>query len=112
MSKTFTADRLGYVFDWNEFLVNAIINGVDEVTACNARIRAGSWVTCAVGNQCARLPRRDNGAPLDATLSALGMQFYTCVYERNWVIAHKMLRKIEERAAELIAKMRDAKKDT
>ena len=78
---------------------------------------AASWVTCAVGNQCARIPRLETGCPVDNTLDMLGTEFYDVIMHWYWETdeadrdAHDhrsraldLLVRIEQRSAYLIQK--------
>jgi hypothetical protein len=59
-------------FDWHEFLSR---KAYTENELHLAYGRAISWVTCACGNQCARIPRKSNGSPRDTELANLGVKF-------------------------------------
>jgi len=56
---------------------------------------SGNWVTCAVGNQCAALPRHDYGEPKDPRLAELGERFYQDVTKRRLLSARATLEAIE-----------------
>lgn len=63
---------------WIEFF-NLPIEAYNLELLTNAKRAAGSWVTCACGNQDARLPRHPNGTPLDFKLLNLGLDFATFI---------------------------------
>ncbi len=66
-------------FNWHQFLTEiTFINrrGLLMEAAVN---RAQNWVTCAVGNQCARIPRGELGEPLDRILVRSGREFFIAV---------------------------------
>jgi hypothetical protein len=70
---------------------------------------AGSWVTCACGNQCNVLGRDSIGCPDDYKLRHLGIEFYHHVESFEIKEAVKTLEQIEERSALLIKeKLKDA----
>lgn len=70
--------------------------------------RAGNWPTCACGELCKRLPRRNDdysmsiGAPRDHTLYDLGLKFSGVVATEQWARALAIFRQIETRTAELL----------
>jgi hypothetical protein len=110
------------VFDWNAFLALK----APTRTQCEVAVRkAHSWVTCACGNQCASIPRKGTGEPVDTLLNQHGLRFATqienikeAVYHLSFlegkpiagtarlnttqIAARATLKQIEERAAELI----------
>lgn len=104
MSDTYMHKRIGESFDWRAFLAKAASGEVITTREFeHARSRSGGWVTCAVGNQCARLPRNSRGEPEDSALYALGMAFCEYIGARDWPLAILTLDRIEERAARLLA---------
>jgi hypothetical protein len=107
-------------FNWHDFLEKDI----DELSHDEMRVAkdlAGEWVTCAVGSQCAIIPRKFDvvmqGQPLDPTLNHLGIEFYHSITrmkldhgygEVQSFHVHRddsklILSKIEQRSAEIIA---------
>lgn len=70
---------------------------------------AGSWVTCACGNQCAIIPRDSYGEPLDVVLADLGFEFNNLIGKRKYTAALKTLEKIEKRSIELIKQIKTDK---
>ena len=62
---------------------------------------AASWTTCACGNQCSIIPRKD-GRPIDSELSILGGYFYQHVRDLNIEPAVSTLEAIEKRSEYLI----------
>lgn len=61
------------VFNWHHFLRQEDYTH-DELD--DARDLAVNWVTCAVGHQCAIIPRDEDGWPLDKILQDRGQAFY------------------------------------
>lgn len=103
-----TSEQYGKTsFNWHEFL-NKGTWSREELA--DARKRSASWVTCAVGNQCATIPRDGEGKPFDMELKSLGFDFYDCLSRatgtRNPVgqmeEAKEILFDIEKRSSELI----------
>ena len=111
-------------FDWNAFLDMAEHNGeVDYVEMEEASALANSWVTCACGNQCAALPRDEDGTPEDDLLKLLGCEFNNQLqdmlilngsdgwkdrdrFEAHVKEARRILGKIEKRSAFLLSQMK------
>ncbi len=105
-------------FDWNAFLANPC-QKMDCGELLHASTLAGSWVTCACGNQCAVLPRNENAAPQDGTLYELGKSFSSLIDrlqekclqgdceagERYRERAQECLEHIELRSAELLMEL-------
>lgn len=87
-------------FDWKEFLANDGITHRD--TWAEALDKAGEWVTCACGVQCAIIPRSASGRPYDPYLKALGNHFAQAIREKDKATAREILEKIEIRSASLI----------
>lgn len=99
-------DQLLYVeeynevpFDWNAFLAQDYITQ-NEWDYADSQAR--DWVTCACGNQCAVLPRNDDGEPQDRRLSELGMNFFDAICDHNVLDAREVLTEIEQRSAYLL----------
>lgn len=94
-------DRKFPVVDWNDVLSKPAppILSPEYDELCN---RAKSWVTCACGNQCAVIPRRYQGCPIDDRLSTYGGDFFEYIKERDWVGARMTLELIEARASQLV----------
>ena len=74
--KTFAETRGKPPFDWNAFLAR---DEFDEDSLNEANQLADRWITCACGNLCDALPRRDDGEPLDADLADLGWEFHSTI---------------------------------
>jgi hypothetical protein len=96
---------------------NAVVNWPMELTQETPRwpelqALAGNWVSCACGNQCSIIPRREDGDgyPLDRELKNLGMSFYYAVREREVKRSLEVLNQIETRSAQLIKEILDKKK--
>jgi len=62
---------------------------------------ARDWQTCACGRQDERIPRYEDGEPLDEQLSASGAWF-PLYLQSNIVEAARCLIRIEKRAAEVL----------
>lgn len=85
---------------WWHRIGDAILN--DGFTDVDKHM-AASWVTCACGEQDARIPRDEvDGEPLDADLAELGYRFYMCVEDDRYAEAFATLAAIEQRAATLL----------
>ncbi len=100
--KTYAQTRGDKSFNWNKFLNREYISESEWI---KAEARAGSWVTCACGNQCSIIPRETNGMPKDKTLSTLGGGdggFYSAIKNRDVESARHLLHMIELRSAFLI----------
>lgn len=66
-------------------------------------IFASKWPTCACGQLCASIPRRQSdNAPIDHRLVGLGTNFYHVVEKGEWRRALSIFYQIEERTQELI----------
>lgn len=63
---------------------------------------AGSWVTCACGEQDPRIPRSMSGEPLDSALCAAGTNFSIAVGDDNLVRAKYWLKRIERHATRVL----------
>lgn len=66
------------------------------------KILCSDWVTCACGQQDARIPRDKVGQPLDRILVKLGMRFTQAVDINYFTMAESVLARIEDRAIEVI----------
>ena len=66
---------------------------------------AGSWVTCACGQLCKKLPRR-KGAPEDLDLYLNGSTFSKAILGRHWKYAKIVLERIEKRTIELLNELK------
>jgi len=70
---------------------------------------AQKWQTCACGKQDPRIPRRDSkyegrvGAPVDAELLDLGLDFFGAVDSQLFMQSAEVLVEIEKRASEILA---------
>ena len=107
-------------FDWNKYLADKI-DGITEprnpitgaiITDGDAHCLASDWITCAVGNLCAALPRHSvglnghvRGIPDDKKLSRLGCKFANQIEWESWVKAQRTLAKIEKRSIKVLTKM-------
>src|SRR5690606_1285416 len=77
-------------WNWNEFLQVCLDHPQksvkifwDPIYGKYIRPMAGSWVTCAVGNQCNIIPRTPEGVPRDIELYRLGINFYDSIYSMD-----------------------------
>ncbi len=110
--KTYAETQNKPPFDWNAFFRKTKYSQLelDEATAL-----AGSWVTCACGNQCAVIPRYGD-APTDNILRNLGVKFVGVIsamrfwksmgnpfeFAKEKKQAKKILEEIEDRSRVLI----------
>ena len=105
--KTYTETQGKKPFDCNAFLNKEEISEQEWEYAENL---AGSWVTCACGNQCDVIERRPiNGVPKDEELFNLGMWFSVSIDNKDIEKAKETLLKIEKRSAELINQINSKK---
>lgn len=74
--KKYTETKNRKPFDWFEALSKDCSKMTIKESERLAN-KAGEWITCASGNQCAIIPRDKDGEPLDKQLKSLGTQFYT-----------------------------------
>jgi hypothetical protein len=91
--------------DWHE-RVNREPESITEEEWEQWAEDAGTWVTCACGNQCDVIPRdKDSGMPLDKRLFNLGVDFFTVMGYQDLDTARSILAQIEQRSAQLIAEI-------
>lgn len=90
-------------YDWNAALDTPPKVGTPRHLQLTKRAR--SWVTCAVGNQCASIPRDSDGGPLDPDIFEAGQAFSEHIRYAEWEDAKETLAKIEFIAARLIKDM-------
>jgi len=90
------------VTDWNWVLNNWNIFG-DEGRREYVK-RSQSWVTCACGNQCAKIPRgrEVQDRPDDKKLASYGSSFYNRLLNNDIMAAKGILQQIEARSIELL----------
>lgn len=96
-------------FDWNKFLERAIKKEITLPEYEEACRLSGSWVTCAVGNQCAIIPRQYGNqppAPKDIDLRRLGADFHCHIVAKEFETAITCLHRIEIRSAQIINQIR------
>jgi len=98
LRKMLDAEKL--VFNWNALLDCAPELNIYEIDAI--RRLANSWVTCACGQACKALPRRENGSPLDPQLHGLGKFFSDYIELFEYEKAKEILQRIETRTCELL----------
>ena len=103
-NKTYSEEKGEEVFDWNKALSAKRISDKtwDELVK-----KAGDWVTCACGNQCAIIPRNEDGEPKDKVLTLLGgiEGFFGAIRNRDREYAIELLALIETRSEQLIKKL-------
>lgn len=99
--KTYAEKEGSKPFDWFEFLNRKTF--VESEWNMAERLSA-SWTTCACGNQCWIIPRKENGEPCDDKLVDLGGVggFHGAIKDRNPKKAISFLKKIEKRSQILI----------
>jgi hypothetical protein len=68
---------------------------------------AASWVTCACGNQCERIPRNEGGAPDDIVLYDLGTKFSQAIEYEQRPLAIQILNEIEKRSVHIINEIKN-----
>lgn len=103
MDKTFAETKGFAPFDWNLFFDRLERGELKRGEKQRAKGLAAQWTTCACGNQCAILPRWDDGSPKDSHLWSLGLWFMNATKAGKWDDARGYLRRIEECSAGLIA---------
>ena len=103
-NKKYSEDKGKEAFDWKKALSAKEISDQtwDELVK-----KAGDWVTCACGNQCAIIPRYDDGSPKDKILYVLGgiEGFYGAIRNRDKENAIDLLAMIEYRSEILIRRL-------
>lgn len=104
LNQTYSETKGEAPFNWFEFLKDRREGKpIDDAEIAEARIKAESWVTCACGNQCARIERTDCGVPFDNELYNYGQKFYLAIENEDWDWALTLLMKIEKRVSDLMA---------
>jgi len=107
MKTTYAETKGNTVTDWN-----FVLNNWETFTRRTKGLyvkQSKSWITCACGNLCDKIPRYSdagamhNAAPTDLRLYSLGNIF--CENLKNGDIAHAKLTlaRIEERSIEILA---------
>lgn len=103
LKTTYFEEQTGQTFNWLSFLSK---EDYTHEEWDNAVGRAGNWVSCACGNQCAIIPRYETGnmqgQPVDITLHDLGMRFFNNIKYKDIDTAKETLIAIEKRSSELI----------
>jgi hypothetical protein len=109
----YSVEKRNGFFDWNEFL-NRETYTVGELA--EAYVMSTSWTTCACGNLCSIIPRK-NGKPVDESLHDLGECFCSAImdmyiaekckygkesFENHREHAKNVLERIEKRSTILI----------
>jgi hypothetical protein len=98
--KTYSEENYAHPFDWKE----ALSKPFSDIDWPELEAKSGKWVTCACGNQCATLPRDNDGTPKDLILRNLGVDFDRAVTFRSESEALNILEQIEERSHFLLIK--------
>ena len=96
-------------FNWNDFLAIKYDDITDDQTR-EARARASSWVTCAVGDRCKDLPRAEHGSvrPADNDLRTLGLLFSNAVggmHRQNLLRDEPLFNYYQETAQDILARI-------
>lgn len=101
---TYSEEKGKEAFDWNKALS---VGDISDKTWAELLKKAVDWVTCACGNQCAIIPRYNDGQPKDKVLTLLGgvQGFYGAINERDKEYTIELLAMIESRSAHLIKKL-------
>jgi hypothetical protein len=110
-NRTYSETKNNTKFNWFDVLQARVENKQDSNSehSYQALVRkAGSWTTCACGNQCAIIPRYNDGSPMDSKLGKLGMDFYHRIVDAEYSEAINILEQIEVRSSELIEEIREA----
>ena len=105
-----------WIYDWPT-IINDLEAGLYSKQSMRECKRAAyDWVTCAVGNQCALLPRNKNGLPADFNAAHLGRAFAQYIEAMIYssgadlalfsLAARGALAAIEFRSAKLLAEMK------
>jgi hypothetical protein len=103
--KTYAESKGNKPYDWNDFLDRAIRGEVKGWESVKSSDLSERWVTCACGNLCDRIPRREDGAPEDFLLRKLGCEFANDITWSRWEIAKERLIDIELRSSEILREM-------
>ena len=95
-------------FNWFTELDKAINTEPTDDKFFDLERRAFSWVTCACGQLCKKLPRRKGtrGAPEDPDLYANGTTFSQAILGKHWVYAKIVLERIEKRTIKLLNELK------
>ena len=96
--KILNENNLQYTY-WGDRIIKAEERGYFTLTDAK---KAGSWTTCACGKQDPRIPRHDDGDPVDAYLSGYGSRFMSDVINNHFFDAASTLIAIEKRAVVLL----------
>jgi len=89
-------------FDWNKMLTHALRGELSEEELEDMELKAGRWPSCACGNLCKTIPRRE-GSPLDTRLYILGNKFSDFVKQGFYEMAIACLEEIEIRSIEILS---------
>ncbi len=98
---TYTEKAGNLPFNWFR-AISEIKQNYDWYTHDELVRLANSWVTCAVGNQCALIPR-NGSCPIDRDLQRLGNSFAYDILQKRWDDAFENLISIEKRSSEILA---------
>lgn len=89
-------------FDWPMFIDRAELGEVSDEQWREAAKLSKDWPTCGCGVQCAVIPRRGCGLPIDNELLGHGLHFNEAIIRRDVPKARKVLAAIEARSSILI----------
>ena len=73
--KKYTETKSKAPFDWFKAL-SKDCKDMNEKEVKELANKSRDWVTCACGNQCAIIPRGEEGIPVDKKLHTLGSNFH------------------------------------
>ena len=95
----------GDQFNWLQALEAAIKEEPSFNECEKLEDLANRWPTCACGQLCKKLPRREDSSPEDDKARILGLQFLTAVNDGNWKGALSIFKEIEYRTADLLSRV-------
>ena len=74
--KTYAETHSKWIYDWPQIIDDLEHDRYDDEGKFEVYDAASNWPTCACGNQCAALPRDEEGCPVDKVMEKLGGQFF------------------------------------
>jgi hypothetical protein len=100
-------NKLPNGFNWLAVLKDLAAGAVIDGNSFDTLVEmANMWPTCACGQLCSVLPRKEPyNEPVDRTLYSLGLDFCYAIEETRWTEAMDLFHQIEARATELIIEM-------
>lgn len=78
---TYAEKNSEWVYDWPQIIVDIMNDEYDEDQLYEVMGAAGSWVTCACGNQCDIILRNRDGKPISRTDMSKHLQELVCLLE-------------------------------